>query len=395
MKYLPYILHHLRRNWIRTGSTILAMSLCIFLFCTLQTFSAAVSWGLKSASASRLVTRHAVSLIFRLPVNYEAKIAAIPGVRSVAIRSFFGGIYRDPKNFFSNLAIEADPYLAMSPEFVLAPDQKQAFMDDMRGCIVGPALAKRFGWKLGDVFQMESYIPYYRVGQPFEFVVRGIYTPDEVRQPGTNDAVMFFHHRYLEAMINTKTNEHAGAGMFLVELVDPAQTGAITKQIDALFANSGAETKTETEAAFRAGLVSLSGNLALLLNSIGLAVTFTILLVTANTMSMAVRERRTEIAVLKTLGFSSARVMGLVLAEGAVLGAAGGGLGILFGREMIKLLPRVPLIGEAMRGLPNMGLSPALATLSFAVALSLGLAAGLVPALLAYRARITEMLRQI
>jgi putative ABC transport system permease protein len=395
MKYLPYVLSHLRRSWIRTTSTVMAMSLCIFLFCTLKTFSAAVNWGLKSASASRLVTRHAVSLIFRLPVSDEDKIRAVPGVRSVAIRSFFGGIYRDPKNFFSNVAIEAEPYLAMYPEFLIAPEEKQAFLQDMRGCVVGPGLAKRFGWKIGDTFQMDSYIPYYRVGKPYEFVVRAIYTPDEVHHRGTNDSVMFFHHKYLEATINGKTGEHAGAGMFVVEIADPQQAGAISKQVDALFENSSAQTRTETESAFRSGMVSLSGNLALLLNSIGAAVTFTILLVTANTMSMAVRERRTEIAVLKTLGFSSARVMGLILAEALVLGAAGGAVGIMLGREMIQVLPRVPLIGDAMRSLPSLGLSLGIGSLGFSMALSLALLAGIVPALLAYRAGITEMLRQV
>jgi putative ABC transport system permease protein len=395
MRYLPYVLAHLRKSWIRTASTVLAMSLSIFLFCTLQTFSAAVNWGLKNASASRLVTRHSVSLIFRLPVSYENQIRAVPGVRSVAIRSFFGGIYRDPKNFFSNVAVEAEPYFAMYPEFLIEPDQKKAFLQDLRGCVVGPGLARRFGWKVGDTFQMDSYIPYYRVGTPYEFVVQAIYTPDDVHHPGTNDSVMFFHQKYLEAMVNGRTHEHAGAGMFVVEIADPQQAGEVSKRVDAIFENSSAQTRTETESAFRSGMVSLSGNLALLLNSIGAAVTFTILLVTANTMSMAVRERRTEIGVLKTLGFSSGRVMGLILAEALALGAAGGAVGILLGREMIQVLPRIPLVGDTMRSLPTLGLSLGIGSLGFSMALSLALLAGIVPALLAYRARITDTLRQI
>jgi putative ABC transport system permease protein len=180
-----------------------------------------------------------------------------------------------------------------------------------------------------------------------------------------------------------------------VELGDASQAGAVSKAIDALFENSDTQTKTETEAAFLAGFISMAGNLALLLHGIGLAVTFTILLVTANTMSMAIRERRTEIAVLKTLGFPSGLVMALVMGEAAVLGALGGGLGILLGWGMIHALPDLPFIGDAVRQFPNLGLSPLVGTLGFGLALTLGVLAGLVPALDAYRAKITDMLRTV
>ncbi len=393
MRYLPYILKHLRRNWIRTASTVLAMSVCIFLFCTLRTFVQAVTWNLQSASATRLVTRHAVSLIFNMPIAYKARIAALPGVRSVAMVNWFGGTRRpnDFKDFFPNLAVEAEPYLAMHTEFILPEDQKQAFLQDLRGCIVGRRTAERFGWKVGDTFQLESFIPYYRVGRPYEFVIRGIFDTDLARFPGTDTSPMFFHHKYLYEM----TQQRIGIGTFVIEIADPKQAAAIGKAVDALFENSEAQTKTETEAAFRAGFVSMAGNLALLLNGIALAVMFTILLVTANTMSMAVRERRTEIAVLKTLGFSSTLVLILILAESALLGALGGGVGILLGREMIRALPFLPIIGDAVRGFPELGLSPLIASVAFGLSVSIGLAAGFVPALLAYRARITDMLRQV
>src|SRR5712692_4212403 len=180
MKFLPYVLKHLRRNWVRTLSTILAMSLCIFLFCTLRTFVEAVSWNLQSANASRLVTRHAVSLVFNLPIAYRERIAALPGVRSVAMTNWFGGTRRanDFKDFFPNLAVEAEPYLAMHPEFLLKDDERTAFLEDRRGCIVGRRTAERFGWKVGDAFQLESFIPPYRTGRPFEFVVRAIFDTD-------------------------------------------------------------------------------------------------------------------------------------------------------------------------------------------------------------------------
>ena len=393
MRYLPYILKHLRRSWIRTTSTVLAMSVCIFLFCTLRTFVEAVTWNLKSASATRLVTRHAVSLVFLLPIAYKERIAAVPGVRSVAMVNWFGGSRRpnDFTDFFPNLAVEAETYLAMHPEFLLPEDQRRAFLEDLRGCIVGRRTAERFGWSIGDTFQLESFIPYYRVGRPFEFVVRGIFDTDLARFPGTDTTAMFFHFKYL----HEATGERIGVGTFVIEIADPDRAPTVSRAVDALFENSDAQTKTETEAAFRAGFVSMAGNLALLLNSIAFAVTFTILLVTANTMSMAVRERRTEIAVLKTLGFPSSLVMGLILAESAFLGILGGGVGVLLGREMIRALPDLPFIGDAVRGFPNLGLSPAIALLGLGTSVALGLTAGLVPALLAYRARITDMLRQV
>ena len=393
MKYVPFILKHLRRNWIRTSSTVMAMAVCIFLFCTLQTFIKAVTWNLQSANASRLVTRHNVGLIFPLPLAYKARIEAIPGVKRVSILSWFGG-YRDINKrteFFPNMAVEPETYLAMYPEYLIPEDQKQAFFRDARGCIVGRDTAKNFHWKIGDTVQLESFIPTYRIGKPFEFVVDGVYDSDPVRYPGTDLTQMFFKYKYLYEA----TGRQVQAGTYTIEINDPNQAGAISKTIDSLFENSDAQTHTETESAFRAGFTSMIGNLTLLLNGIAIAVMFTILLVTANTMSMAVRERRTEIAVLKTLGFPSGLVMGLVLGESLVLGALGGTVGILLGSFMIKALPHLPFIGDAVRGFPNLGMSFFVGGLGMAVALFLGVFAGFVPASLAYRARVTELLRQI
>jgi len=393
MRYLPYILKHLRRNWVRTASTVAAMAVCIFLFCTLQTFVQAVTWNLRSANASRLVIRHAVSLVFNLPLAYKERIAGVPGVRRVAATSWFGGTRRanDPTDFFPNLAVEAEEYLAMYPEIILSEEHERAFLQDQRGCIVGRQTADRFGWQPGDTFQLESFIPPYRIGRPFEFVVSGVYDTDTARFPGTQTTAMFFHYKYLYEM----TGRRVGVGTYTIEIEDPSRAAAVSAAIDARFENSDAQTRTETEAAFRASFVSLAGNLALLLNGIALAVMFTILLVTANTMSMAVRERRTEIAVLKTIGFPSGLVMALVLSEAALLGGLGGGLGILLGRQMIRILPDLPFIGDAVRGYPSLGLSPVIAAAGFCTAVFIGLAAGLVPSVLAYRARITDMLRQV
>ena len=397
MKFLPLILHHLRRNWIRTSSTVIAMTVCIFLFCTLQTFLKAVNWNLQSASSNRIVVRHRVSLVFNIPVAYKARIQSVPGVQSVVSSNFFGGVFRDMKDFFPNMAVEPEGFLAMYPEYQLPEDQKKAWFADRRGCIIGRRTANRFGFKVGDTIAMDSIIPPYRIGKPWQFVVRGIFDSDPVRYPGTDLTQMFFSWDYLYETLHAVNpgSSYTAVGTYLVQIKDADKAGDISKAIDDLFENSDTQTRTETESAFRAGFLAMVGNLALLLNSIAIAVMFTILLVVANTMSMAVRERRNEIAVLKTLGFPSGLVMSLILGEAALMGLLGGGFGILLGRWMIQALPSIPFLGDAVRGFPELGLSVPTATIGLATALGLSLAAGLIPAWLAYRARITEMLRQI
>jgi putative ABC transport system permease protein len=406
MRFAPFVLKHLRRNWVRTASTILAMAVCIFLFCTLRTFLKAMDDARELGSVRRLVTRHYISLAYNMPLSYEGRIAQVPGVKRVARWSWFGGSLpakresQDKKTsgdapdfskFFTNLAIEADPYFAMHPELTIPDDEMQAFRQDQRGCIIGRDLAKRFGWKVGDTFFLESFIPPYRRREgAFEFVVRGIYDADLVREPAADNAVMFFHYKYLYE----GTGHRVAAGTYTAELEDPKQAATVAKAIDELFRNSEAETKTETEAAFRADFLSMIGNLALLFNSIGMAVIFTILLVTANTMSMAVRERRTEIAVLKTLGFSGGQVMGLILAEALTIGLLGGGLGIGLSALLINALPGVPGIGTMVRGFPNFGLHWQVMAQAASTALLLGLFSGLLPGLRSYRSRIVDMLRQ-
>jgi len=392
MKYAPLILKHLRKNWIRTLSTVLAMAVCIFLICTLQTVVDAVNYGLHLGNASRLVTRHYVSLVFDLPNTYEARIAAVPGVTNITIVTWFGGIYRgDFKYFFPNLAVEPEKFLQVYPEVMLPEEQKQAWFHDVRGCIIGRKLAEKWGWKVGDAIQLESFIPPYRVGKPFAFVIDGIYDSDLVKYPATDLTVMYFQYKYLYEAI--KPTLSVGT---LTELIDdPKNAGRISKAIDAEFENSDTQTKTETEQAFRASFIAMAGNLALLLNGIGLAVAFTILLVTANTMSIAVRERQQEIGVLKTLGFPSGLVMALILVEALLLGLMGGALGLFFASGAIRVLPSLPYIGDVVRQFPGLGLSPKIVSYGIGIALLLGLLAGFVPALLAYRARITEVLRQV
>ena len=407
MKFLPYLLKHLRRNWFRTTLTVLAISLCIFLFCTLQSVLAQINVLLDGTSAKRLVTRNSVSVVFDLPMAYASRIQSMPGVERVAMTNWFGGFLparkegkaedsstTDWSNYFPNLAVELEPFLAMYPEYQIPPDQYQALLADQRGCVIGRKLADKFGWKLGDTFYLESFIPVHRKPDgPFEFVVRAIYDVDPAKYPGTNTNWMLFSRKYLYE----GTGQTLRAGTYYVEVRDADKAGPIAAAIDGLFENSDAQTRTETEKAYTASFVAMAGNLALLLNGIGVAVTFTILLVVANTMSIAVRERRKEMGVLKTLGFTSRQVMGLVVAESLLIAAIGGLLGIAGSRGIMWLLTNTPGIKDALAGigLSEISLQPLVAVLGLGVAVFLGFAAGFVPALGAYRARITDMLRTV
>jgi putative ABC transport system permease protein len=189
MKYLPYILKHLRKTWIRTGSTVLGVALCIFLICVLQTVAAGINNALSGAATDRLVTRHRVSLVFPLPQSYLSRIQSVPGVKRVARSNWFGGMLgsggkADFRNFFPNFAVDAEPYFAMHPELVIPADQMKAFVDDRRAAIIGQELVEKFGWRIGSTIQLTSVIPPYQIGHPFDFVVRGIYKIDETRRKG-------------------------------------------------------------------------------------------------------------------------------------------------------------------------------------------------------------------
>jgi putative ABC transport system permease protein len=420
MKFIPFIFKHLKRNWIRTGSTVFGMALCIFLFCTLQTVLYEINGLLEGTSANRLITRHGVSLVFNLPLSYAGRIESVPGVKGVATTAWFGGSLpakkegkvegsggsggstggdapeatTDWSNFFPNMAVDSEKFFPLYPEYQIDPQQLRDYMGELKGAMIGRKLADKFGWKVGDRFFLESFIPPYRKQSgPFEFVVMGIFDADPVKNPKTDTNIMYFHYKYLYE----GTGQRIGAGTYTIGISDPEQAGVVSKAIDTLFENSDAQTHTETEAAFAASFIAMAGNLALLLNTIGLAVIFTILLVTANTMSMAVRERRTEIAVLKTLGFGSAKVMGLIVAEAVFLGALGGGVGILASRGIIFLLTSTPGIKDMLAGmgLSSLTLPAPVAALGFSVALLLGLLAGFVPAFNAYRSKITDMLRTV
>ncbi len=405
MKFLPFILRHLSATWVRTASTIISMALCVFLFCSLQSVLTHLDGFIEGRSPRRIVTRNAMSIIGVVPITHKARIETVPGVTRVSALTAFGGVLMARKEgrvdpgvsgetdwttVFQNLAVDAEPFFAMNPEYMVPPDQFRDFMNDLQGCVIGRELGAKFGWKIGDRFFLQSFVPGMRKKSgPFEFVVRGFLETDLRKYPGTEVNQMIFHFKYLSESLGGVTQTQ----FIMVEIDDPARTAEISAAIDALFENSSDETYTETEKAFSANFISMVGDLSALVNGIGLAVCFTILLVTANTMSMAVRERRKEIAVLKTVGFGSGQVMGLILTEALMLGAAGGALGIGGALWAIRVVNAAP--GQTVLGISYLELQPQVAWVGVTAAIALGLAAGFLPAWGAYRARVTEMLRTI
>jgi putative ABC transport system permease protein len=332
--------------------------------------------------------------VFNMPVSYKSRISAIQGVKRVSSTNFFGGLpgsgsSQDFANFFANFAVEAEPYFAMYPEYAVSADEWGSFLADRRGAIIGGDLAERFGWKVGSTVQLTSFIPPYQTGRPYEFVIRGIYHPDRARYPGANEMQLFFHAEYLAEA----TRHRAGVGTFMVQVEDPTRSAAISKAIDEAFENSDVQTKTESEAVFLQSFTAMAGNLVLLLNAIGLAVAFTVLIVTTNTMSMAVRERRTVIAVLKTLGFSSARVMALIMVESTVMALVAGGLGVGLSALLVLNINHIPVLGGLLGQFAPPSMSRSLVAGMLGFTFFLGSAAGFVPALGAYRARIVDTLR--
>jgi putative ABC transport system permease protein len=404
VKFLPYVLKHLRRTWIRTGSTVAAMGLCVFLFCGLQSVLAEIDSYVDTRSPRRLVVSNLLS--GGLPLTHAERIRAVVGVRGVAAGMMFFGFPKGRKEgkaetgsgaeatdwttFFHNMAVEAEPYFAMNPELRVGPQEFRDFMGDRQGCLVGRKLADKLGWDIGDRFFLESIAPGLQSPNgPFEFVVRGFIDPDLENYPGTQAEVMFFHLKYLDVLPRVR----GWTVNFMVEIDHPSHAAEIGSAIDAVFENSSAQTITGTEKAFASELSTQAGELSALLNAIGLAVCFTILLVTANTMSMAVRERRMEIAVLKTLGFSSAQVMALVVAEGLLLGILGGTLGVGAAQAVLWLLDQAP--GVMLPGLASITLRTPVVFSGYAIALTLALAAAFVPAWSAYRTKVTDMLRAV
>ena len=380
MKYRHLIVANLFRKKIRTTLTLGSFAVALFLFGLLAVVRGAFNQGLEVAGANRLVVVNKVSIIQPLPVSYKEKLAQISGVTLVTHANWFGGVYQDERNFFPQFAIEDETYRQMFPEFIVPEDQWNAFVGDREGAIVGEDLVKRFHWKVGDRVPIKGTI----FPGTWEFNIRGIYKGS---RPQDDTTQFWFRYKYLE---ERESQYWKGLiGWYTVRIDSPDNATRVAGAIDEMFANSPWETKTETEKAFAAGFVKQAGNIEFLLVSIGSVVFFTLLLVTGNTMAIAVRERMRELAVLKAVGFSDNFVLALVLGESLLLAAIGGGVGL----ALCKLFT---LRGDPTGGLmPYFYLAPPVVILGLLSALAVGVVAGILPAWSAMRLRVVDALRRV
>jgi putative ABC transport system permease protein len=379
MKYVHLVLSNLFRKKTRTALTMGSFAVALFLFGILAVVDGAFQQGVDVAGVDRLVVLNRVSIIQPLPLAYRDRLLRVAGVTHVTFANWFGGVYQDERNFFPQFAVDRESYRQMFTEFVVPDDQWQAFQTDKEGAIVGEALAERFKWKLGDRIPIKGTI----FAGTWEFNVRGIYKGRRVQDDTTQ---FWFRWDYLD---ERKAFGKGWVGWYTVRIANPDDAVRLVKVIDEQFANSPAETKTDTEKAFAASFVKQMGNIQLLIMSVGSVVFFTLLLVTGNTMAIAVRERTRELAVLKAVGFSDRFVLALVIVETMIVAVVGGGVGL----GLAKLFT---LRGDPTGGLlPFFFLGPDDIALGLGLALAVGLAAGVLPALSASRLRVVDALRRV
>ena len=383
MKYLPLLWRNLTRRKTRTIFTVLSIAVAFVLFGILAALNAAFSQGVELAGNDRLIIQHKVSLIQLLPQSYEARLEATPGVVDVLHQTWFGGIYQKPSNFFMQCPVRPDRLLTLYPEYVLPADQRKAFLTDRTCAIVGRQTADRFGFKVGDRVPIQGTIWRKQGGaSTWEFNICGIFDGDK---KGVDTTPMFFNYDYFD---EARQFGQGQVGWYVIRINDPAKAPEIAGRIDAMFANSFAETKTTTEKAFLQAFAKQIGDIGLIIRGIVTAVFFTILLVAANTMGQSVRERTSELAVLKTLGFSDAIVLTLVLAESCAIALVAG----LTGLGLAWLLTQG---GDPTHGmLPSFYLPTADLVRGVMFAAALGVVAGIMPAVYAMRLRIVDALRR-
>lgn len=381
MKFLPLVWRNLMRRKVRTIFTALSILVAFLLFGGLMALRGAFSMGIDIAGQDRLVMIHKVSFIQPLPIAYRQRIVATPGVAAVTHASWFGGIYQDRRNFFAQMAVEPETWLDMYPEYVLSDEARKAWLADRTGCIVGRALADRFGWKVGDRVPLQATIFRKADGSAWEFTIDGIY---EAGKPGTDTTQMFFQYEYLN---ETRTLFRDVVGWYVVRVADPAAAVEASERLDAQFANSSTETKTSTEKAFVQAFANQIGDIGAIMIAILATVLFTILLVAGNTMAQSIRERTGELAVLKTLGFPDGGILALVLVESLVLSLVAG----LAGLGLAWLL----IAGDPTGGLlPTFYLPTRDVLIGVGLIVALGLAAGALPAWQAGRLKIVDALRR-
>ena len=383
MFVLKLIARNALRHKLRTALTVIGLLVAVTAYGLLQTVVDAWYAGAAAASNTRLITRNAISLVFALPLSYEARIRAIEGVGTVARSNWFGGIYQNPKNFFAQFAVSPN-YLDLYPEFVLSDAERQAWLRDRKGCLIGRQLADVYGFKVGDVLPLRGTI----FPGTWEFVVRGIFEgADETKITRQ----MMFHWDYLNETLRKAAKQRADqVGIYIVGVKSPEIAPSVARAIDATFRNSLAETLTESEQAFQLGFVAMSNEIIAAIRLVSYVVIAIIMAVMANTMAMSARERVSEYATLKVLGFRPQFIALLIFGESAVICALGGGLGV-------AAMPSVAAGFKHFAGeyFPVFEVSNLTLALQAACAAAVAVAAAVLPAVRAAQTRIAQGLRAI
>ena len=384
MFFFKLVARNVFRAKLRSTLTIVGLVIAVLAFGLLQTVVRAWYAGSDAASATRLIARNAISLTFSMPVYYREKIRAVPGVTGVSVSNWFGGIYKEPKNFFAQFAVDAPTYFPMYPEYIFDPDEYAAFLRDRRGAAVGRQLADLYGFKVGDTIPLKSSI----YPGNWEFTVRAIY---DARDETTITRQMYFHFDNLNEQIKKVFPRRSDqAGVFIVSIADSSASADIARAIDAEFKNSLAETLTETEKAFTLAFVAMIETIIVAIEGVSYVVILIIMAVAANTMAMTARERLSEYATMKALGFPPRTVALLILAEAMLLAALGGAIGMLLTPPVVHLFHAATISVFA-----KMPLVPQTFYLQAACALVVGVVAGIVPAVRAGRIRIVDGLRHV
>lgn len=384
MPFLKLLWRNAFRHRLRTCLTILGITIAILAFGMLRTVISAWYAGVDASSASRLVTRNAISLIFPLPISYKDRIRQVEGVKVVSYGNWFGGIYIDEKNFFANFAVDMESYLKLYPEFILPADQFAAALRDRKGCVAGRKLAERFGWKIGDSIVLKGTV----YPGNWEFVLRGIYRG---RDKTSDESQMFFHWDYLNETVKKVIPRRADqAGFYMIGVTNPSQAADVATSIDRTFKNSLAETMTETEKAFALGFISMTEAIVVAIRLVSYVVIIIIMAVVANTMAMTARERLGEYAVFKTLGFGGLHIAGLIFGESLVISMTGCAIGIAL------TYPAAAAFADALsQYFPIFNVDIGTIYMDVAAAFVVGVVAAVFPAWRAVRIRIADGLRQI
>jgi putative ABC transport system permease protein len=383
-RWLPIVWANLGRRKLRLVFTFISILLAFLMFGMLDALRTSLSGAVNVVGADRMLVQSKVNLTIQLPLSHIEKVRAVPGVQRATQFNWFGGVYKDAKQPIQMQATDPENFLAIYPDITLTPAEAAAWKNDRQGMIIGKVLADQYGWKVGQRVPVRSQIWRKANGSDtWEFNIVGIY---DVKGGGANRMSAFMQYDYFNESLQFGKDM---AGMIVIRVADPAKTDAIGKKIDALFANSQSETKTATERMFIKQLLDQVGNIGAILVSVTTAVFFTMLLVTANTMSQSVRERTNEIGVLKTLGFSGQSILSLVLFESLLLTVIGG----LAGLGLAWMIAKG--VGATLKDyFPLFRIGGATFVTGIALMLAFGLVTGAWPALQAMRLKIVDALRR-